>query len=109
MQNAVMFTAIPTGIVRVEGGKTIASLSVYVTPQVQNKSLASYAAFADWPQTVRDLAFRAQFASGGVSLTLDPNPKYATNRLDSQLWKKIFGPAQVNGWKVKDYSSAGLL
>jgi hypothetical protein len=112
-----MFTAIPTGIVSANAstGVTVASLSVYVTPQITDGSLASVPAFLDWPSTVAALTFSVQFRGTAASdpratATLDPNPKYAANRFDSALWKAICGPqAPVQPWTVKDFRASGLL
>ena len=62
MTNAVMFTAIPTGIASANAatGVTVARLSVYVTPQIADTSLATVPAFADWPKTVSGLTFSVQ-------------------------------------------------
>ncbi len=117
MTNAVMFTAIPTGIVSANPstGVTVASLSVYVTPQITDTTLANVPAFVDWPATVAGLTFSVQFRGTAASdprtnATFDPNPKYAVNRFDSALWRTIFGLQQrVEPWRVKDFRASGLL
>ncbi|HEY2511465.1 MAG TPA: hypothetical protein VGI39_11440, partial [Polyangiaceae bacterium] len=121
MSNAVMFTLLPSGIVSANASGTVASFSVYVTPQVADPSLATVPAFMDWPGTIGPVATNSQFflqfgTTGSNAITavakLDANSKYTANRFDSKLWKSIFGAhanAQIAPWAVRDYTKSGVL
>src|SRR5258706_12433212 len=97
MANSVMLTAIPTGIVSADArtGTTVASLSVYVTPQITDTSLAATSPLANWPNVAAGLTFRVQFR--GTS-QVDPfaiatlDPRYADNRFDQALWQAMVAP-----------------
>jgi hypothetical protein len=122
MNDAVMFTALPNGIVSADGSGTYVSLTIYVTPRLASPSLASVPAFADWPSVAAGLTFSVQVNNEAVRpvATLDPSAKYAANRFDSDLWKAIFWPAgprsavaravPVTPWAARpSYAKSGLL
>jgi hypothetical protein len=117
MANSVMLTAIPNGIVSADAssGTTVASLSVYVTPQIADTSLAATSPLANWPAVAAGLTFRVQFRGTSTVdpfaiATLDPNPQYTNNRFDQALWQAIFAPgAFLRPWSVQDYAASGVL
>ena len=114
--NTLQFTAIPNGIASAGPTATVVSLSVYVTPQLSDPTLATVPAFLDWPSHwpsgaagAQAPVFSVQFG-GGPAVTATLDPAHAAGRFDSTLWKAIFtAQTTVNAWSVSSYASAGVL
>src|SRR3954468_12303804 len=101
--NSIQFTAIPNGVTSALATPTTASLTVFVTPQLVNGSLAG-TAFAKWPSAASALKFNVQFA-GGVAVPATQ----VSNAVDDALWGQIFAAAPVHPWSVPNHAAAGVL
>lgn len=98
MNESAIFTAIPGG--RVPGKSGQLRVTVFVTPKLtpdagappEGVELAAFAAFANWPKTVRGARFMFEISGYGQA---EGFPLDAALVPDPQLWATLFGRTRV--------------
>lgn len=108
----VIFTALPNGVHR---SGDFLRLTVFVSPRLSPAGAglrklkpAEFPAFANWPETIAELKFRAVFdGAPPVGVEAEPDPDSAP--ADPDTWRLLFGRCSVGDGGFTDLSERRVL
>src|SRR5262249_14110556 len=102
---SVIWTALPHGV---DDSGTLLRITVFVSPRLtadagrSSQPLGDFPAFHDWPQTISQLKFAAQFDGAGT-FAAQPDPN--SDAPNSGLWKLLCLPGSVVDHAFADLST----
>src|SRR5215212_6834465 len=109
-EQTILWTAVPNGVSGEGAGRRV-RLSVFVSPRLrladgEGDTLSLLPDFLNWPQTVQDYSFAAQFEGGPTVPATTATPSV----LRPDLWTHLFKPDTfVRSHTYDDYSKHLLI